>query len=200
MLEPYRKFVQKYQTIQNLKVKELHEVEDKIATLEQDLSDWTTIQKILLNVSEISQKAVIELLQKLSTSGLQTVFGKDYSLVIDVVQMKDRNEIQCFVQSGDQKHTIEDNHGGSLVSLVSFIFRIVMICLSQHNLRKTVIMDEPFKEIDKMKLEDVGEIIQDLQNMLGMQFIIVTHEEQLNATGSKNFVVRKDNHGISRIY
>jgi ABC-type sugar transport system ATPase subunit len=56
-----------------------------------------------------------------------------------------------------------------------------------------VILDEPLKDADKGKLEDLGAMIKKLHELLGIQFIIVTHEDQLMAVADRSFIVTQTN-------
>ena len=65
--------------------------------------------------------------------------------------------------------------------------------MEHFNVPKTIILDEPLKDADKRKLIFLGDMIKELTNSLGVQFIMVTHEEQLIAAADRAFRVSQEN-------
>ena len=76
--------------------------------------------------------------------------------------------------------------------------RRVSLAISAIGNPKIIIMDEPMRFLSEEYQENASEMIKEISNKLGIQFIIVTHNQTLTAYADKVFEVsiRK---GISKV-
>lgn len=88
------------------------------------------------------------------------------------------------------------SNGGGLADIESFGLRISSWSLGQTD--NCIILDEPFKFLDETLKPLAGDILKELSQRLGIQFIIVTHDESIMAVADQVITVglRK---GVSRI-
>jgi DNA repair exonuclease SbcCD ATPase subunit len=52
-------------------------------------------------------------------------------------------------------------------------------------------LDEPFKFIDDVRLEQAGQMVKELSRMMGIQFIIITHKDQMKDCADVMYSVEK---------
>jgi DNA repair exonuclease SbcCD ATPase subunit len=92
-----------------------------------------------------------------------------------------------------------DASGGGAVDVASFALRIASWSMKQPRFKNTIILDEPLKNLDKERQEKGSAMLKEVSKRLGIQFIIVTHEETLSSFSDKTFEVRINQRGISKI-
>lgn len=189
----YIQFISEKRTLLRVKKEEIAQCEQEISFAKEELSDLKQAQEALSIVGTAVQQNICKIIQDLVTEGLQTIFGPTYKFIIESSLSRNKPEIEFYIEENGHKHSIREEHGGSIAALVSFILRIVLIAIGSQRYRQIVILDEPFKDIDKQKLEELGKFLEELQNLLNMQIILITHEDQLKAICSKMFSVKKIN-------
>ncbi len=72
-----------------------------------------------------------------------------------------------------------DADSGGVIDLCSFALRISCIALSKPRLRKVILLDEPFRNLDVQNRMKIGMLLEQLAEDFNMQFILVTHESEL---------------------
>jgi len=93
--------------------------------------------------------------------------------------------------NGNEYSPMEDN-GGGVSAVVSFALRMALLILSKN--RRVLIMDQPFSDISQGELkEKMYEILKTLTKQLGVQAIIVSHDDQLNAVADNEIKIIKRN-------
>ena len=86
---------------------------------------------------------------------------------------------------------MEDESGGGLMDLVALCLRVVLWAINTPRTAPVIILDEPLKFLDGVRLEQAGQMICKLSEMLGIQFIIVSHEDQLIDSADVMYRVEK---------
>jgi DNA repair exonuclease SbcCD ATPase subunit len=113
-----------------------------------------------------------------------------------------RGKTECslkFVIDGEEVSPI-DAEGGGLVDISSFGLRIASWSLG--NSRNTIVLDEPFKFLSIEHRERASNMLKELSDKLSLQFIIVTHDDEITSVADKVFKVsrnRKDNFWKSKV-
>jgi len=87
--------------------------------------------------------------------------------------------------------------GGGLVDIISFALRLS--CWTLSNTDGVIILDEPFKWPSKEYKPLAVALIPELSKRLGLQFIIVTHDEEIIEVADRVFSVKKGKGGISKV-
>ena len=198
-LKPYQDLlVSKKNTIKVLQ-DQISEYKGINAQLSEDQEEYTQAKEIMAAVSILSQQQIRDVVNELVTMAMQTVFGLSYKFIMEDEYKSGRPETYFSVEKAGHIHDIKDEHGGSLAVLAAFVLRVVLIATSTKHVRPTIILDEPLKDADKGKLERLCEILQTLHDMLGMQFIIVTHEPELINAAHRGFLVVQEIEDVSTV-
>jgi DNA repair exonuclease SbcCD ATPase subunit len=69
--------------------------------------------------------------------------------------------------------------GGGVVDVAAFALRLACLMLHRPAVRRTVVLDEPFKFVSADRRGYVRQMLEDLAEELNVQFIMVTHIEEL---------------------
>jgi len=197
-LTTYQIFLAENRGIQKLKKQELLTVQTLLTELNHQHQNWTDVREALSATGILAQKQVRSIIEELVTLAIQCVFGSEYKFIVEDTVARNHPETNFYIEKNGVRHSLRDEHGGSLAVLSAFALRVIMTSITCRNVRKTVILDEPLKDADKGKLEDLGAMIKKLHELLGIQFIIVTHEDQLMAVADRSFIVTQTN-GISSV-
>jgi len=171
---------------------------DRISTLNSDINTLDKCRDIMNAVGVTCQENMKEVIESLVSKALQAVFGPDYSFVIKSEVVRNKPEIYMYVARNGQEFSMRDELGGGVIDLVSFVIRVVFWSLQTPRSSEVIILDEPGKFISKDLQEVFGDMIVELSELLGIQFIIITHEDELKSISDHSYEVYLRN-GISRV-
>ena len=88
--------------------------------------------------------------------------------------------------------------GGSILDPISFAFRIVLRNFQDNKVRNVFILDEPMKNCGHGELlNQAANMFKEISHKLGIQLIIITHENELIDIADKSFLIVRNN-GISQ--
>ena len=197
-LNKYRSFLE----TQRFRKKELEdlvfEVEEQLLEVVDRLQHLVDLRDILGVVGTLAKDRVKGVIESLVTSALKAVFDDGYSFEIENKIQRDKSETVMYVVIDGERNSLKDELGGGVIDLVSFVLRVVMWSISSPRSSNTIILDEPGKFLSKDKLDLFGTLIKRLSDMLGIQFIIVTHENSLIDAADASYAVVQDN-GVSSV-
>jgi len=134
----------------------------------------------------------------ITSLALNAVFDDPYELQAEFVQRRNKTECDLYFVRDGEKVMPMDASGGGAVDVAAFALRIASWSMFRPHSRPTIILDEPMKNLDKMRQEKGSEMIKEVSKRLGIQFIIVTHEPTLASYADKTFEVTI-RRGISKV-
>jgi len=136
-----------------------------------------TQQQLQFHISDITSLA------------LNAVFEDPYELKVEFVQRRNKTECDLmFVRDGKEIDPLEASGYGA-VDVAAFALRVASWSMQQPRTRNTIILDEPMRFLSEDRQPYASQMIKELSDRLGMQFIIVTHEEALTQYADKVFQV-----------
>ena len=145
-----------------------------------------TQQQLQFHISDITSLA------------LESVFDNAYELKAEFVQRRNKTECDLmFVRDGNKIDPLEASGYGA-VDIASLALRIASWSMNRPKSRATILLDEPMKFLSRDKQDFASQMLKELSEKLGIQFIIVTHEETLTQYADKIFQV-KIRKGISSV-
>lgn len=162
--------------------KEIKLEKAKLENLEQArtiirLVGLETQQQLQFHISDIASLA------------LESIFPDPYKLVLDFVERRDKTECDIFFERNGERLKPIDSAGGGAVDVAAFALRIACWSMATKRTRNTIILDEPMRFLSEDYQKDASEMIKELSKKLGIQFIIVTHEDTLAESADKIFEV-----------
>ncbi len=188
-LKEYQEYISTKRAAQHAlqeQVSSLEEEAEVLKCLELDIEEARDIMSAVAIQSQTKTKEVIE---ELVSDVLQGVFGPEYTFIIEDVIQRNKPEMNFYVAKDDKKRDLRYEKGGSVCVLVAFALRVILCAITSSDIRKTIILDEPLKDSSKDKLGFLGGVITKVSGMLKIQFIIVTHEEELILCADRAFRV-----------
>ena len=170
-----------------------------------ELKRLTKRQQVLEDTQVLLQKTAQETqdnlkvhLEDIVNIALDTCFPGEYSFCM-VFELK-RGATVCEMYLEDDNGFTQDpleSNGGGLADIISFALRIAVWSLSKPD--NIIVLDEPFKFLSVNLVPLAGQILHDMSKRLGLQFLMVTHDEELVEVADKVFTVTKNRRGVSKV-
>jgi DNA repair exonuclease SbcCD ATPase subunit len=126
---------------------------------------------------------------------LESVFEDPYELVAEFVQRRNKTECDLYFVRDGKRLDPMDSSGYGAVDVASLALRIAAWSMRVPKTRNVIILDEPFKFLDGRtdRIARASQMLKELSDRLGIQFIIVTHNSTLADYADKTFTVRLRN-------
>lgn len=89
--------------------------------------------------------------------------------------------------------------GGGAVDVAAFALRVALWTITRPRTRPVMILDEPFRFLSRDLKPLAGGFLRELSAELGLQFIIVTHDQAIVEAADRVFRVTKGDDGVSTV-
>lgn len=150
-----------------------------VADAEAYYYDAEEAQGIVQAVAETIQEEAHDRIAGVVSMCLDTVFEDPYEFRINFERARGRTEARMvFVREGQELSPMEAS-GGGVVDVASFALRLSCLMLARPAVRRCVVLDEPFKFVSVDRRPHVRHMLEKLSLDLGVQFIMVTHIDEL---------------------
>lgn len=122
-----------------------------------------------------------EKLSALVSHGLTAVFGEETRVTIETETKRGTAHMTLkLTQGGVELGNIIDSTGGSIVSVLSVLLRVMLTVSVRPPLRRLIVLDEPLHgAVDPSHIPTFGTLLRELSDRLDLQFIVVAHEVDL---------------------
>ena len=169
--------------------KSLSTTQDRVKENTRDLRRHEEAREIIQKVGLETQQQLQYHISDITTLALDAVFPEPYQLVAEFVERRNKTECDLYFVREGNKTDPEDASGGGAVDVASFALRIASWSMERPRTRPVMLMDEPLKFLSVDLQEKASLMIKELANRLGIQFIIITHEETLTEYADRVFQV-----------
>lgn len=179
---------------------QLSEKQKLIFIEEKECQELIEARMMISEAARATQLQFKSHVESLVTMAIQTVFPEDrYKFVMRFGLEANRSIIYLLVQQDDKEpYNPEDEQGGGLLDIISFALRVVMWSLERPRSRAIFIMDEPFRFCGKLTAL-AGNMAKEISQKLGLQILMVTHEQELREIADKLWTVKREKGGWSEI-
>lgn len=168
----------------NILEKDLRRIEEELQIQVDLISSLDRILILVLDLAQKQQEKIINYLEQTVTHALESIFGDEYSFHIQVEEKRGQQEISFFVKKGDILLEPRNNtQGGSIIDICSLGLR--MACWALEEAPPILLLDEPFRFVDNVRILSTGNILKEMSKELGLQTIIITHKEELSDIADK---------------
>lgn len=172
------------------------QAEASIVSLGKQEQVLRATSEVLRRLTELQRRSVVERLEHLVSRGLQIVFENE-SYIFKIASRSLRNEVSfSFLLSREGVETdIFDATGGGVIDIVSILLRIFVLFYFRSDVRRLLVLDEPFKHLSAEYQDGVAKLLEHLSEQTGIQMIIVSHRDGITPKGAREFTLSK--HGNS---
>lgn len=172
--------------------KDINRLEDSLKTKNKSLIKHEQAKEIIRKVGMETQQQIQVNISDITSLALEAVFPDPYELKVNFIQRRNKTECDLtFVRDGNEIDPIEASGVGA-IDVAAFALRIASWSMNVPHTRNTIILDEPFRFLSANYQEQASTMLKELSKRLGIQFIIVTHEEVLASYADRTFVVSQN--------
>lgn len=171
--------------------------------LKADMEKFEAKSKILADAVDVAQTVSVTLQSQVKDkivsvvqTGLDATFpGNGFAM--DFVSRRDRTEVDMYVTDpGGNRQSILDGSGGGLKDIVSFLLR-VSIWSMDRGTSDVILLDEPMKFMSAGHREEGASLLEVLSGDLGVQFLVVSHVQEIIDGADVVYKVTKNQDGMS---
>ena len=158
-------------------------------------------QAILSSVAKETQADIEDHLTNIVTIALAAVESDDSSIpkppefVARVVERRNTIECDLMFKEGKREQHPKECSGFGYVDIADYALRVDFILLeleySDENIRKTLVLDEPFRFVDPSLQYKVSEMLNMVSDDLGFQQIVVSHAKGVNKNADTTHKITK---------
>src|SRR3972149_774820 len=180
-----------YNKQQSLIIQE-KQLKSKVKKLSSKIKDYKNTRTILNESIKIVHQKFKEKIEHVITNAIRTIFDRD--LTCNLIYEEKYNEIVTHIIIKEDNNELDpkDEMGGSIVNVISFVFRIILWHFSSPRPRNVFILDEPFTWTGKL-ISFIGMILKDFSRRFNFQVILITHDNNLIEFGDRVFKVSMKN-------
>jgi len=176
----------------------LYSLKEEVIGLKKEIIYSEKAQAIIQKVAKDTQEQLEYHISDIVTLALDTIFDDPYRFKIEFVLKRNKTECELVFERRGKKIKPLDASGGGVVDVASFALRIALWTLQAPKSRNTIILDEPLKFLSKDLLPRACNLLQELHKRLSIQFVIVTHLDELKDCADKIFEIRIKK-GVSKL-
>lgn len=183
----------------------------RLSDIENEISDYKESNDIiekantfLLSFSESIRQKIKNRLEYIVNMALQAVFT-DKQLQFNIIAKRTKTGLtyDLYIRNLDNDTIIPmyDSNGGGVFDIITMALRISFLRILRGQLRQVLVLDEPFKNLDKIRTQLAVKWLNLISEQMEIQFIIVTHIEELislNDDKNKSFQFKLIN-GVTKI-
>lgn len=145
----------------------------------QELQNTQEAQQIIQRLSQSVQQEAHNQISSIVTKCLQTVFPEPYQFRLDFRKKRGKTEaVPVFSKNGLDLENPIRTIGGSVVEVAALALRVACLVLSIPKKGLVLILDEPFRMIDRTCKENLKTLIKKLSSELKIQIIYITHDPE----------------------
>jgi len=164
----------------------------QIREIKKEIIDYNDTKALLNNSLEIIHSDFKEKTEGIITKAIRLMFNRDLEFKLEYRENRGGIETKILILEDGQELSPKDDLGGSIIDIISFVFKIVLWHVSSPQTRNIFILDEPFKFAGRLVLF-AGKILKDLSKELNLQIIMITHETELIDIADKVFKIHHKN-------
>lgn len=156
-------------------VREIHTTNKGKLTAAEDLLFYAEeAQKSIQKVAQSVQQEAHDRIAGLVTRCLGAVFDEPYEFKIEFERKRGKTEAALkFVRDGLVLDDPMNQAGGGVIDVASFALRLACLVLRRPQIRRLLVLDEPFKNIRGAEYRGrVRALLEALSREIGVQFIL----------------------------
>ena len=169
--------------------KSVTELTSEIQKQKRDLIRHEQAREVIREVGMKTQQQLSFHISDITSLALEAVFPDPYTLEVEFIQRRNKTECDLYFVRDNQRIDPLTASGVGAVDIAAFALRIACWTMQNPRSRNVIILDEPFRFLSGNYQEQASAMIKMISKRLGIQFIIVTHEQVLTTAADKIFEV-----------
>lgn len=192
----YRRLFDKASGKQQMLKERRQQYSESISSLETRLQAIEKAQALIQKVARETQEQLIFQIEDVVNTALNTCFPDQYKFHMEIEIKRNNTEAKLIFTKNGYEINPMDASGGGVVDVTSMGLRIAAWSISNTN--NVLVIDEGFKFLSRDLQPKMAEILQEISEKLGVQFIQVSHSPDIIEKSDRVFTVALRD-GISKI-
>jgi len=183
------------ESFQGIKAKK-EGLQEHIATMESNYayhhsraSSAEKARLIFQEVAKITQRNLEFHISTLVTTAIRSVYPNEIEFVVKFEDRRNKTECDLLFKEYGEEYKPLDGAGHGVVDVAVFALRVAFWSLKKN--RPTMILDESFRNVSPDLQYKVSDMLQMMSTKLGIQIIMVSHQDEVNISADKTFIVSK---------
>lgn len=157
-------------------IKKLREEKDALKVTEKRLRSLEEATRLVQSVAERIQNRAHKRIAEIVTRCLG-VFAEPYTFSIVFSRARGKTEARLVFKRDEMEVDPVGASSLGVVQVAAFALRLAVLCMTAHS--RLVVLDEPFTWLRSSHIPALRKLIRNLSQELGIQFVIVTHIDEL---------------------
>jgi DNA repair exonuclease SbcCD ATPase subunit len=164
--------------------------EQEAALFKKRLNNIEQAEVLLKKLANKKQHNNIKYIETICTNAINAIFEENIEFKIELTGETTKTGYKFYIIDKDtgNKTNPKINEAGGLKDILGFSLRVALWGLQEGKKCNTIILDEPFGAFNSAEMQKAGDLIKELSEKLGIQFIIVTHKKDLFVEGFGNMI------------
>jgi DNA repair ATPase RecN len=186
MIESLRSRINQAQGQKSLLLKQLDTKSKECDSL-RELQKTQELVQVLIQTTAQETQDQLKIHTKDLVQALLDICFPEYEFCMEFVLKRGRTECDIFVDKDNERMDPMQSNGGGLVDIIALGLRIACLSLSDND--RVLILDEPLRFLSSNIKPTVAQVLKEMTGKLGIQVIMVTHDEAFSGIADKSFVV-----------
>lgn len=189
--------VVKDRAAEEILIKDWQKQQDSLKKLKEHYNRLCKVRILFQEAAERTQKQLEYHINGLVSTALAAIWDDPYTFALEFVLKRGSTEANLWVVRDSEKMKPLDASGGGVVDIISLALLMSFWSLTKST-RPLLFLDEPLKHLSEDLQSRASDMLKMLSTKLGIQIIMVTHEQALLNAVDKEFntTLRK---GISKV-
>ena len=171
----------------------LTKLTDELRDNKRSIRKHEQAREIIREVGLKTQQQLQFHISDITSMALEAVFDDPYTLEVEFIQRRNKTECDFYFARDEMRIDPLTASGVGAVDVASFALRIAGWSMMIPRSRNVIFLDEPFKCLSENYQQRASEMLKEISEKLGIQFIIVTHNQTLASYANKTFEISKKN-------
>jgi DNA repair exonuclease SbcCD ATPase subunit len=188
--QTYNHIMAKYDML----ISDIQTKDSEIEELQKQAFLLDNSKQFLVGFSEYSREKIKWKLENIVNSALNCIY-QDKIIKFKILPNKTKRGLQydVYVETNGSLTPITDAKGGGVMDVVAISLKIAFLRLYRNHTRQVMILDEPFKYLDDQRIHLAVEWLKTISEKMGIQFLIVSHEDAIIQNSNKVYMVKQIN-------
>lgn len=178
---------------------EVEVLSSEIKTNRKHLKNLEKANEIVKIVGGETQSQLQFHISDITSLALESVFDNPYKLQVDFIGRRGKMECDLLFERNGNTIKPKESGGFGAMDVASLALRVACWSMQSPRTNSTIIIDEPFKHLSVEHHESASQMLKELSDKLGIQFIIITHIPAIAKYADREFNVTINKKGKSKV-
>lgn len=166
--------------------KKIEEDKKTIFSLSSDKDITQKSKEIVILVKEQIMNEFRKIVEEIVSQCLTDVYQTQMNFRFDIEIKRNQVEFTPIVETENGIRNPRRDMGGGVNNIIGFALRVIFIKLTKA--KPIIILDEPFRFLGSKQIY-AAEMMKQLSEKFGIQFIVISHDEAITSCSDKSFEI-----------